>query len=243
MIFRRFGFSRTGSSPLEAVIRGLLAGAVASFVIVGGVPGDSASASCPLDETNHIIGKDKGRAGNTIGNAGSVYVNDLTGTEHGIVRTMYSGTDAFSNYIEWGWLIGGAYNSGGAHRAFTAYALNGSYSGITLRDNVNRGTWYRFKLQDADRNTVWDFYLDGARKGFTIDHNFSDSGAFAMSERESDCDTGWGNFENLTNCISGGCDTYWNWLDLGCRLDSMDGYKFDKVHSIKFITNEGNAAC
>lgn len=204
---------------------------------------EPASATCPLRGDNYIIAKDQGRSGNTIGNAGDVYVNDLGGTEHGIVRTMLSGTDIWGNYIEWGWMIGEAFGTAGQHRAFTAHSLNGSYQGFTLRENVNRATWYRFKLQDGDRDTVWRFFLNGNERSFTLNHNFSDSGAFAMSEREANCDTGYGSFEHLTNCISGGCSNYWNWLNLGCRYDSLSGYKFNRIHSIKFSTIEGDGPC
>lgn len=223
------------------MIVGLILG-VAAVTPIYFVIAPWAAANCPLKGDNWIIGKDKGRAGNTIGNAGDVYVNDLASTDHGIVRSMISGNDIFANWVEFGWGIGSAYGYS-SHTAFTAHNVNGSYQGSASHGGVTRNIFPRFKLQDADRDTLWNFWLNGNQINRTIDHNFSDSGSFGLIEREADCDSGFGSLEQLKNCISGGCATYRDYLDLGCRYDSISGRHFERQSATKFTSPTGDAAC
>jgi hypothetical protein len=99
------------------------------------------------------------------------------------------------------------------------------------------------KLHDNNRDTIWAFDLNGTTITHQLDTTWSDSGALAMTEKESGCDTGYGHFKDLKNCIAGGCDTYYDYLNLGCRYDSIANYKYRQSGSKEFYTEEGDAAC
>jgi hypothetical protein len=219
---------------------------VGVFLLVVGVtvtnPAVDALAGCATHIGGNIISKDKGRVGNTIGNAGTIYVNDIQSTEYGVVRAMIAANDVFENALEWGWSMGPQYNESDPI-SFTALTLNGSYQGDVEEIPVSRGTTPRFKLQDGDRDTIWRFELNGNKIAHEWDVTWSDGSSFATTERESDCDTGYAHFMNLTNCISGGCDVYWDYLNLGCRVDTLTGTKFDKTNAKEYYTNTGDASC
>lgn len=237
---------------LQQVRRGWLA--LALGVVVGAViaipfgilraPEASAHTGCEYHLGSNIIGRDKGpdRVGQVNGNAGDVWVNDLDGTEHAVIRVMIAANDVDYNNIEWGWYIGPDTGQS-SHTSFVAHEINGSYYCCRNLGILTKATWYRFKLEDGNKDTVWRFLRDGSEAPYTVDHNFSQGGAFAMTERESGCDTGFGSFKNLANCTAEGCSTYRDWQDLVCRYDDMPGYKFHKVSTTWFQTIDGDAAC
>jgi hypothetical protein len=200
-----------------------------------------ASAACGTGGS--INGKDGGRMGQVIGNAGTVFVNNITTTEHGVVRSMMASNNLFYNQVEFGWSFvpdPPYYETGPLW--FVAWKINGNYddySGVPL----TAGNKYRFRLQDDNANTYWGFFLDGTRQSFRLDHNFSYGSAFTNSEIDSTCDTGYSHFENLNDCISQGCATYYTYGNLQCRNDAMSGYKFNKVSDGEHYTEAGDAAC
>jgi hypothetical protein len=190
-----------------------------------------------------INGKDGGRMGQILGNAGTIFVNDIQSTEHGVVRSMLASNNLFYNQVEFGWsfVVDYPYNETGPIW-FIAWKVNGSYqeqSGVPL----TRGAKYRFRLQDDNANTYWGFFIDGTRQAYRVDHNFTYGSAFTNSEIDSTCDTGYSHFENLNDCISQGCATYYTYGNLQCRNDSMAGYKFRKVNDGEHFTEAGDAAC
>jgi hypothetical protein len=221
-------------------LRGLLVG----LLVFGGgymrSAGSAEAVTCTYTFSD-VVGRDDGRIGYTIGNHAQIYTNNIVSTPHGIVRAILASTGLFDNNIEFGWSMGPDYPVS-AREWFIAWTINGQYHPGYDGAQIEKDQFYAFKLQDSNRDTVWNFYFRGNLLNRTVDHNFSDSSALSLSEVETDCDTGWAEFKGLSNCISGGCSTYYTWLNLKCRHDDNEDYHLDKDTNAHHYVKTGQTA-
>lgn len=229
----------------------LIKGLVFSCLLIGSSfflsPGAGAHSGCNDGGGFNIVGKDSGRVFGIKGNAGSVNVNNISSTEHGVTRAAFVATDLGlgATFIEFGWRLGPNYSETNP-QVFVAVSVNGAYSVKHQGQNLAAGT-HRFKLEDSNEDTVWGFTLNGNELAYTFDANFSVASAFSLTEIESDgCDTGYSNWTNLTDCSdsAANCNSYLDWSNLQCREDTLGDYHFNKTGSKSYLTEEPNAgAC
>jgi hypothetical protein len=123
---------------------------------------------------------------------------------------------------------------------FEGWTINGAFQDRN-GNGVPRDAFLEFKLQDQDRNTIWQLYYEGSQLP-AIDHNFTNASALTLSEAETDCDTAWAEFRGLVRCISSPCSQYWDWLTLKCRYDTNEDYHLDKDSDVHHFVRTGQSA-